>query len=97
MHDFGLGPVFLKIEEVSKVRPPETVYGLVIIAYDVQIAVFFGKKPYKSILAGVDILELIYQNVFEPVLIYLQNVLMFAKYPYHLFYQVVEIKSVLRF
>ena len=89
------GIYLLEIEDVTDIRTPELIYGLVIITYHTDIMMRIGQKSYKLKLHGIGILILIHTYISEPVLISTQHFFVFFEKLHTLKQQIVKIERII--
>lgn len=80
-HHDGLcpGKLPVKVEQVSHIGAAPGINGLVGIAYDKQIFVIAAEHLHQLILETVDVLKFIDHDIFQPLLPFQPDILMFPK------------------
>ena len=64
-NDCCVGPIFLKVEDVSYFGPSPAINRLIVISHDAQIAMILCNRFDDAILRAVGILVFVDQNVIE--------------------------------
>ena len=69
-----VGERILELEDVANVRTSKAVHRLVAVAHDADVAVLLGQEDDELVLGAVRVLELIDEDVSEPVLVVAEDV-----------------------
>jgi len=96
-HDFGLGPIVFKAEDVGQFRPAPAVYRLIVVAHHANVSMLFSQGFYNPILSAVGILIFIHQEMIEAVGLGLADFGKLGKQIFGANQQVVEIQCPGRF
>ena len=94
---FGAGKILLELENIGDFRAPPGIDRLVIIAHYADVLARLCQQAQPQILDLIGVLIFIDQNIFEPVLIHLQNFRIAPQYVEHMQQQIAKIACVERF